>query len=72
MSKGASWYLICSTYCWDIQIRAVGIVTYEEKGNALVLLARNPQGIRPLGMSVCRWERVVKVVFNEVCWDGVD
>jgi len=37
-----------------------------------VLLARNPQGIRPLGMSVCRCEHVVKVVFKEVCWEGVD
>jgi len=37
-----------------------------------LLLARNPQGIRPLGMSVCKWEHVVKVDFKEVCCEGVD
>jgi hypothetical protein len=37
-----------------------------------VLLAKNSQGIRPLGMSVCKWEHVVKVVFKEVCWDDLD
>jgi hypothetical protein len=49
-----------------------GVVTCGEKTNACRLLMDTPEGNRPPGRPVGRWEDNTELEFWEVKWEGVD
>jgi hypothetical protein len=46
--------------------------THGEKSNAYRILVGMPEGKRPLGKPIRRWEDNIKVDLREIGWSGMD
>jgi hypothetical protein len=44
----------------------------REKRNACMILMGKPEGKRPLGRPLRRWEDNIKMDFREIGWGGMD
>jgi hypothetical protein len=44
----------------------------REKLNVYKILVRKPEGKRPLGRPICRWEDTIEINFIGISWGGTD